>query len=335
MNADILKRMVRAIADGSQSDLERIARRVVDTERKSGHAKLATQLEEILNKPKPKRNGSGGTTESDRGLSELPTSRRHGEQLATLIPRDSLEHHMVLPAEIEDRFSRIEKEYAARERLGAYGLKNRKTILLYGPPGCGKSLGAKRLAWNTGLPLLKVRFDALLSSYFGESATNLRSVFEAAKERPCVLLLDECDFIARSRTNSRDIGEASRIVNSLLQLMEEYEAPGLLVATTNIEDSLDTALFRRFDDVFQVPPPGPAEIDKLLHTTLSAVKCSDKLDWPNLVKRLRGESAAMTVKAAQDAAKASVLNGEKIVTEKLLVKAISELKRADDHDVQE
>ncbi|HUY31870.1 MAG TPA: ATP-binding protein [Pirellulales bacterium] len=332
MNADILKRMVRAIADGSQSDLERIARRVVDSERKSGHAKLATQLEDILNKPKPKRNGSGGTTESDRGLSELPTSRRHGEQLTTLILRDSLEHHMVLPLEIEERFARIEKEYAARERLGAYGLKNRKTILLYGPPGCGKSLGAKRLAWNTGLPLLKVRFDALISSYFGESAINLRSVFEAAKERPSVLLLDECDFIARSRTNSRDIGEASRIVNSLLQLMEEYDAPGILVATTNIEDSLDTALFRRFDDVFQVPPPGPDEIDKLLKTTLSAVKCSDSIDWPSIVKRLQGESAAMTVKAAKDAAKASVLNGEKIVTERLLVRAIRELKRAENEE---
>lgn len=335
MNADILKRMVRAIADGSHTDLERIARRVVDSERKNGHGKLADQLEEILNKPKPKRNGSGIAPESDRALSELPLSRRHGEQLATLVPRDLLEHHMVLPAEIEDRFARIEKEYAARERLGAYGLKNRKTILLYGPPGCGKSLGAKRVAWNTGLPLLKVRFDALISSYFGESAANLRSVFEAAKERPCVLLLDECDFIARSRTNSRDIGEASRIVNSLLQLMEEYDAPGLLVATTNIEDALDSALFRRFDDVFQIPPPGPGEIEKLLQTTLSAVKCSDKIDWPGIVKCLRGESAAMTVKAAQDAAKASVLSGEKVVTEKLLIQAISELKRADNHDVQE
>ena len=92
-------------------------------------------------------------------------------------------------------------------------------------------MGAKRLAWNVGLPLLKVRFDALISSYFGESASNLRSVFETAKERPCVLLLDECDFIARSRTNTKDIGEASRIVNSLLTLMEEYDAPGLLIAT--------------------------------------------------------------------------------------------------------
>ena len=88
---------------------------------------------------------------------------------------------MVLPGDVKERFARIEREYAARERLAGYGLRPRKTVLLYGPPGCGKSLGAKRLAWNTGLPLMKVRFDALLSSYFGESAANLRAVFLAAR----------------------------------------------------------------------------------------------------------------------------------------------------------
>jgi SpoVK/Ycf46/Vps4 family AAA+-type ATPase len=326
MNADTIKRIVRAIADGSQEDLERLARKVVESERRTGHVKLADQLDSILNRPRQKKNGSAPTSDSERSLIELPLSRRHGEVLATVIPRDALEHHMVLPAATEARFMRIEKEYAARERLGAYGLLPRKTILLYGPPGCGKSLGAKRLAWNTGLPLVKVRFDALISSYFGESAANLRSVFIAAKERQCVLLLDECDFIARSRTNSKDIGEAARIVNSLLQLMEEYDAPGLLVATTNVESSLDEALFRRFDDVFQLPLPGPEEVEKLLQMTLSAVRVTERISWKTVISALEGAPAAMVVKAAQDAAKAAVLSGEKVVTESLLMKAVSELK---------
>jgi len=326
MNADILKRIVRAIADGSQDDLERLAHTVVESERQVGHTKLADQLAAILSRPRRAKNAAN---ENKRTLADLPTNRRHGESLVTLIPRESLEHHMVLPKEVDARFARIEKEYAARERLGAYGLRPRKTVLLYGPPGCGKSLGAKRLAWNVGLPLLKVRFDALISSYFGESASNLRTVFESAKERPCVLLLDECDFIARSRTTSKDIGEASRIVNSLLTLMEEYDAPGLLVATTNIEDSLDTALFRRFDDVFMVPPPGDVEIENLLKLTLSAVKVSENLDWKAVVQPLCGSSAAMVVKAAQDAAKAAVLSGQKLVTAAHLKAAIAELKRTD------
>ena len=297
-------------------------------EKRTGHVRLASELEFILRSAASR---SEATTPQALGksLSELPLSRRHGESLASLIPRELLEHHMVLPEEIECRFARIESEYAARERLGAYGFKPRKTVLLYGSPGCGKSLGAKRIAWNTGLPLMKVRFDALLSSYFGESASNLRAVFESANERPCVLLLDECDFIARSRTAAKDVGEASRIVNSLLQLMEEYDAPGLLVATTNIDSHLDSAIFRRFDDVLMVPLPGPLEILKLLKATLSAVQVEGHLRWDELVASLVGASAAHVVKAAQDAAKAAILSGRKVVTGDNLVISISELKRAD------
>ncbi|MCC7315429.1 MAG: ATP-binding protein [Planctomycetes bacterium] len=328
MNAEILKRIVRAIADGSQSDLDRLAQKVVEVERKTGHRRLADQLEAILGETKRRPNGNGHHgTDRTGSLRELPQSKRHGEQLATLIPRDVLEHDMVLPPGTEDRFARIECEFAARERLGAYGLRPRKTILLHGPPGCGKSLGAKRLAWNTGLPLMKVRFDALISSYFGESASNLRSIFIAAKERPCVLLLDECDFIARSRTGNKDIGEASRIVNSLLQLMEEYDAPGLLVATTNVESSLDEALFRRFDDVFLVPLPSPVEVERLLRMTLASVAVDEHVDWQAMVKELSGASAAMVVKATRDAAKAAVLKGRKTVTEAHLREAITETRR--------
>lgn len=328
MNADITKRLVRAIAEGSQPDLDRLARKVVEAERKTGHRRLADELDTILNDAKRRPNSNGhALTEKAGSLRELPQSKRHGEQLATLVPREELEHDMVLPAETEERFARIESEFAARERLAAYGLRPRKTILLYGPPGCGKSLGAKRLAWNTGLPLLKVRFDALISSYFGESAWNLRSIFAAAKDRPCVLLLDECDFIARSRTSGKDIGEASRIVNSLLQLMEEYDAPGLLVATTNIESSLDDALFRRFDDVFYVPLPGAEEIERLLRLRLSAVPVERIVDLQSMVEALNGCSAAMVVKAARDAAKAAILKGRKTVTAAHLQEAILEAKR--------
>ena len=110
--------------------------------------------------------------------------------------------------------------------------------------------------------------------------------------------------------------------------MEEYDAPGLLVATTNIEDSLDAALFRRFDDVFLIPLPGSEEIEQLLRTRLSAVAVSSDIDWHAIVKKLEGTSAAMVVKAAEDAAKAAVLEGKKQVAGKHLTAAIAEQQRA-------
>src|SRR6185312_15594712 len=121
MNANILKRVVRAIADGSQNDLDRLASQIVETERRTGHKRLADELDNILKQPR-QRSNNGPTGDIDRTLKELPLSRRHGESLATLLPRESLEHHMVLPTATEERFTRIECEYAARERLGQYGL---------------------------------------------------------------------------------------------------------------------------------------------------------------------------------------------------------------------
>ena len=150
----------------------------VDAARRRGHGRLAGELESILaNTGKKRRQRHKAGVDSDRSIRELPISRRHRELLVTVTAHDALEHYMVLPREVDERFAQVEKEFAARERLSAYGLSPRKTVLLYGPPGCGKTLGAMRIAWNTGLSLMKVRFDALVSSYFGESASNLRAVF--------------------------------------------------------------------------------------------------------------------------------------------------------------
>ena len=326
MNADLLKRIVRAMSSGSRDDLDLLARKLIDAERKSGHVRVANELDAILKRSR--RPSPGSAAPLDTGvLRDLPVSRRGQEALVTLVPADSLEHHMVLPAATEARFCRIEREYAARERLSVFGLRYRRTVLLYGPPGCGKSLGAKRLAWNTGLPLMKVRFDALLSSYFGESLSNLRAIFDAARATPCVLLLDECDFIARSRNGSKDVGEASRVVNLLLQLMEEFEGNGLLVATTNLDGVLDEAMFRRFDEVLQVPPPGPEQVEQLLRLTLSGVSVTGTVDWSDIVASLHGQSAAQVVKVAQDAAKAALLGGEQTVEEWHLRSASAELHR--------
>jgi SpoVK/Ycf46/Vps4 family AAA+-type ATPase len=324
MKADLTKRLFKAIAVGSEKDIDRLCRKVIDEENSKGHGVLANQLENILkirkpvSLPEPK-------TDSERVMQALPMSRRYQDPLVVRMERESLRHFMVLPESVEARFHRIEQEYAARERLASFGLRHKKKILLYGQPGCGKTLGAERLAWATGLPLVKVRFDALISSYFGESGINLRAVFESAKARPCLLFLDECDFIAKSRDNQNDVGEVPRLVNTLLQLLEDFDAPGLLVAATNLDKQLDKALFRRFDDVFEVLPPGFVEIERLVKSTLASIKMSPRIFWDEVVAKLLGMSAADIVKVSQDAAKSVVLGGRSELQHDDLIFAISEI----------
>jgi SpoVK/Ycf46/Vps4 family AAA+-type ATPase len=321
MNATLMKRLFRVIQSGTSADVDTLCRRIVEEEKKHGHGRVAKELEQILTAKQPPKSAPHTGT-----LHRLPTSRRDSAPLMQEIPLDKLRHHMVLPDAVERRFHRIEKEFAARTRLAKHGLKPRHRILLYGPPGCGKSLGAERLAWNTGLPLRKVRFDTLLSSYFGETMANLRKVFDAAQASPCALFLDECDSLARSRTERNDVGEVTRITNALLEMLEDYKGDGLVIAATNLDSALDSALFRRFDEVLKVPLPGIEEICRMLKTTLSPMEKEAAIGWRELAQAMDGMSGSEVVHVAQSAAKHCVLEGRRRVSEADIRHALAEVQ---------
>ena len=324
MKADLMKRLFKGIFSEDVVSLKKIANQIISDERDLGHSKLADSLEHISVTEKPRFTAFEEKRSAGAGMSGLPTSKRDNSQLVSFVPRELLKHHMVLPSDVEKRLQSIEKEYAAKDRLGKYNLVPKKKILLHGSPGCGKTLSAERIAWNLGLPLLKVRFDALLSSYFGESASNLRAVFDYCMREPVVLLLDECDFIAKSRITNQDVGEVPRIVNMLLTLLDEYNAPGLVIATTNLKITLDEALFRRFDDIIEIPLPEVEERGKLLKMTLSAIPVDASIDFHALAKQMDGYSYANIVLIAQRSAKYSVLAGNKSVGKANFEQAIAE-----------
>jgi len=322
MNQTLLKRLFKSMPIEVAPDLTKIADEIIEEERKKGHSTLAEALKQILTK----KNQTNLIQNKGKivPLHEIPIDRRYKIPLVSFVERENLRHHMILSDEVEKKIRRIEEEFAARERLAHHGLSARKKILFYGPPGCGKSMSAERLAWNLGLPFLKVKFETLLSSFLGESANNINAIFDSIKGYPCVLLLDEFDFIGKSRESKNEVGEMHRIVNILLQLMEDYEAPGILIATTNLETSLDDALFRRFDDIIELPKPEPDQILNLLKVTLSAIEVDKKVDWRKFSHEMKGLSAALVVKIAQDAAKEAVLTGTLPISTNHLKKAISE-----------
>jgi len=327
MKAVLLKRLFSAVRLGSDSDLVAICDKIVEDEKQLGHNKLAADLEKALQLAKRRRKESqSGRKSSSAFLSSLPASKRDSAPLVQVIEHAELRHHMVLPQIIEEKFNRIEQEYAARSRLATHGLKARKKILLYGPPGCGKSLGAERLAWSTGLPLHKVRFDTLISSYFGETATNLSKVFEAVESQPCALFLDECDTIARSRGDRNDVGEVSRVVNMLLQMLEDYRGDGLVIAATNFYESLDNAIYRRFDEAIEIPTPGITEIARLLKTSLSSLKVDKSVDFEHFARSLDGYSFSEVERIAQNAAKRCIMDNRKCVNDDDLEYSATEVK---------
>ena len=310
MNQALLTRLFKSIEGDNNSPLIKIAYSIIEEEKKKGHNNLAEKLNSILQKGLSNSNNFKSVLKITReGDFKVPLDRRYRLPLAIHVEHEYLRHDMVLSQRVESKILRIEKEYLARERLAHHGLKPRKKILLHGSSGCGKSMAAERIAWDLGLPFYKVRFDTIISSYLGESASNLQKLFESINEYPCVLLLDEFDIIGKQRnTQSNDVGEIHRIVNILLGLLEEYEGEGILIATTNLEGVIDKALFRRFDDFIELPKPTEKEIVKLLSVSFSALKLNSQVNLVHYSKKMIGMSYAIIVKIANDAAKKAIIN---------------------------
>jgi MoxR-like ATPase len=132
------------------------------------------------------------------------------------------------------------------ELLTSEGVAARLGLLLYGAPGTGKSLLAGHVAAQLQLPLYVVRLDSLISSRLGDTAKNIRTIFDFIPTRKAVLFLDEIDAVAKLRDDRNELGELKRVVNTVLQGLDSLADEIVVVAATNHPHLLDTAIWRRF-----------------------------------------------------------------------------------------
>ena len=210
-------------------------------------------------------------------------------------------------AETQRGLDDIINEYRSASLLWEHGLRPKARFLFWGPPGCGKTAAATWLASNLSIPLGIVRLGALITSFVGETGSNLQKVLATANESPMVLLIDEADAIAKARDDANDVGELRRVVNALLQGLD-YFAPtrSLIILATNHSHLFDPAMWRRFDDVIGFPLPSQGERFALLRHLTSGL-------------RMTGSLAT----AARQTAKASFADIERAVQEVSKVKVLS------------
>lgn len=178
---------------------------------------------------------------------------------------------MVISAEIRARLDRVVLEYAQRDVLLAHGLRPARKLLFVGLPGVGKTMGAGALARAIGMPMFRLELHGVISQFLGETASKLAKVFEHVRSMPAVYLFDEFDAIGSERSSMG--GEAAgaemrRVVNSLLQFVEDDRSDSVIVAATNHEQMLDRAIFRRFDETIAFAPPSREEVVELVRRSL-------------------------------------------------------------------
>lgn len=170
----------------------------------------------------------------------------------------------ILSPDVTQHVNQFLSERRAASGLLKEGFTPPCSLLLTGLPGTGKSMLARWLAAELELPLVIQDLATSISSLLGKTGFNLRRTLDYARNRPCVLLLDEFDALAKRRDDQSEVGELKRIVNVLLKELEEWPLHSVLVAATNHPTLLDPAVRRRFHVVLDLPLPGELERQKIL-----------------------------------------------------------------------
>lgn len=312
----LLRALFTSWAAGSDSQFLVAARSIIDEERRQGHRLLAGDLEEALSDPR--RPGA----REPLSMRPVPKGRDERPLLSLTKARwtfADLAYSSAVAASLTD----LVEENERRTLLVTHALRPRQRILLVGPSGVGKTAAAHALAAQLSLPVASANLAALTSSYLGETARNIEAVVRFAETTPCVLVLDEFDALASDRAIPGDHGELRRVVATVLQVLEEARGESLVVATSNHPQMLDSAVWRRFDEVIRLTHPTANTIRNLLSLRLNERAGALDLDaWSAL---LLGSSAAEVELISLDALRHAILDDSPHVTDSHLRAALGRL----------
>lgn len=161
---------------------------------------------------------------------------------------------LVLPIEVRHAVGQLTEEHYRRDLLRSHGVEPRHRVLLVGPPGGGKTSLAEALATELAVPLLSVRYEGLIGSFLGETASRMEALFDAVRVRPCVLFFD-VDVVAKERGDTHETGEIKRVVSSLLLQVDRLPSHVVVIAATNHAELLDRAVWRRMQLRLNLPHP--------------------------------------------------------------------------------
>ena len=300
-----LKRLLKSYAQRDPEGFRAAAIDLIAEERRKNHHLLAAELEQILENNQAKRN----LRDHRLAFDDLPMDRERGTTLLDIRSPSKYFSDILLSNNNEQIMQRIMEEYIHGEVIRTYGLRPKTKVLFCGPPGCGKTLCAEVLSTELGLPLLYTRFDSVISSYLGETSANLRKVFDFARRGRWILLFDEFDAIGKSRDDLSEHGELKRVVNSFLQLLDNFPDDSIVIAATNLEKLLDFALWRRFDEIVFFDHPTSEQIPKLIDMKLRSFPHRET-DLTPFFSRLEGMSHADIEQICFEAVKTCILQGK-------------------------
>jgi hypothetical protein len=282
----VIQSIVRAALSNDQGAVRKQVERLKVRLAKDGDTKNVDALERLLASAIETQDMAPSRVEVSRALIvgerltpqiNPPIDRETGARLCSIYFPDASMVRPVYGVTIGETINGVLDEWLNADALTAVGVEPTRSLLIYGPPGSGKTLTAHYIAARLDLPLVTARIDGLISSFLGTTARNIANLFDFANRYSCLLLLDEFDALAKLRDDPQEVGEIKRVVNTLLQNLDLRRAHGLTIAITNHDRLLDPAVWRRFETHMNIGEPEGEAREQLIARFLRPVPADEPI----------------------------------------------------------
>lgn len=280
--ADLLKKLIESSLSGNSELLKKTIQAIIADERNKQHGVLAKELEKLLliyNHPEVKKQFSN----------QINNLREVSTLVTEIFPQKTLED-LFLEEELVYSIRKYIQEYHRRDLLRSYNIEPRNRLLFTGSPGNGKTSLAEAIANALMLPMFVVRYEGIIGSYLGETATKLKKVFDYISTQNCILFFDEFDAIAKERGDLHETGEIKRVVNSLLMQVDKLPDYVIVIAATNHPELLDKAVWRRFQIRMSLEKPRKETIENFLKKFAVSIDKNLGVDLKKLSQEVEGSN---------------------------------------------
>lgn len=321
--SEIIKRLFLSFSNKDFKSFEDAAREYIEREKRKKHNIVAKDLEKALF-------NTGGIPDSQKRFKNnmpIPRDTEKGFPLLEIQHYDINFDSIIISKDTKEQLEQIIKEFKDADILSTYNLQYKKKILLCGKPGTGKTFSAQIMSSVLHIPLVYIRFDAIISSYLGETAGNLRKVFDFIENGTWIVLFDEFDIIGKNRDDSHEHGEIKRVVNNFLQMLDNLKSDSIIFAATNHQNILDPAIWRRFDDVVYYDLPDDKNRLNLFEIYLKPIKRDADIDLNKITKLTKGLSPADIKMITEEAMKSAIINSKNTISMKEIETAIHKFIR--------
>jgi len=293
--SDLLIDLVAAQRRGDNVRFRTLVEAIIAEERSNQHHLVADRLAELIT-----------TTGSMELLARDDAARQVDDLLHEVVPRRRLSGLHLAPV-VAAAAQEVIEEHHRVELLRSHGIEPRNRLLLEGPPGNGKTSLAEAVAAEIMVPFYVVRYEGVVSSFLGETASRLNHIFEFVRTRRCVLFFDEFDTIGKERADPHETGEIKRVVSTLLMQIDHLPSHVIAVCATNHGELLDRAAWRRFQVRLTLDAPSRADATEFLETLTARLGGDLGLAPRTLADRLAGASYAELEEFARDVRRRYVL----------------------------